>query len=259
MNRYDFSSLADRVVMITGGSGHVGSALTSAFLGCGSSVISVDLAEFPGGTDFGEGHIHQIVDLADLAAVRELPSLAVKEFGRLDVIVCAAAHVGTSAGERWNVSFQEQDESLWAEVLNLNLTGMFTLVKSGAAPLAAHGVGSVVLLASTYAVVAPDPSLYAGLPIDNPAGYAVSKAGVTQLAAWLSTMMAPEVRVNALVPGGILREQDPEFVHRYATRTPLNRMATEDDLVGPTLFLASDLARYITGHNLVVDGGYSVW
>lgn len=259
MNRYGFSSLADRVVMITGGSGHVGSALTSAFLDCGSSVVSLDLADFPGGTDSGNRHIHRMVDLSDLAAVRELPSLAVKEFGRLDVIVCTAARVGTSVGEGWNVPFQDQDESLWAEVLNLNLTAMFALVKAAAIPLAAHGVGSVVLLSSTYAIVAPDPSLYAGLPIDNPAGYAVSKAGVTQLASWLSTMMAPEVRVNAIAPGGILRGQDPQFVQRYNNRTPLNRMATEDDLVGPTLFLASDLARYITGHNLVVDGGYSVW
>lgn len=79
------------------------------------------------------------------------------------------------------------------------------------------------------------------------------------MARWLSTTMAPEVRVNALSPGGIFRDQDARFVQRYERETPLGRMGTEDDMVGPILFLASDLSRYMTGHNLVVDGGFSVW
>jgi NAD(P)-dependent dehydrogenase (short-subunit alcohol dehydrogenase family) len=148
---------------------------------------------------------------------------------------------------------------MWDHVLAVNLTANFALIKAAAEPLAASGVGSVILVSSTYAIVAPQPSLYEGLPINNPAGYAVSKAGVTQLARWLSTAMAPEVRVNALTPGGVYRNHDPEFVRRYENLTPLARMASEDDFVGPALFLASDLARYVTGHDLVVDGGFSVW
>ena len=138
-------------------------------------------------------------------------------------------------------------------------TANFALLKAAAEPLAAHRLGSAILLGSTYGLVAPQRLLYEGLAIDNVAGYAVSKAGVIQLARWLSVAMAPDVRVNALTPGGVLREHNPEFVRRYEERTPLGRMASEEDLVGPALFLASDLASYVTGHNLVVDGGFTVW
>jgi NAD(P)-dependent dehydrogenase (short-subunit alcohol dehydrogenase family) len=259
MTTCDFSSLSGRVVLVTGGAGHIGSTLASAFLQQGCSVVTADLMESPAFSDIDGCHTHLRVDLADLAVAAELPSRVLHAFGRLDIVVCAAAFVGTSASEGWTVPFEEQDESMWDHVLAVNLTANFALIKAAAEPLAASGVGSVILVSSTYAIVAPQPSLYEGLPINNPAGYAVSKAGVTQLARWLSTAMAPEVRVNALTPGGVYRNHDPEFVRRYENLTPLARMASEDDFVGPALFLASDLARYVTGHDLVVDGGFSVW
>ena len=259
MSSHGFSSLAGRVVLVTGGSGHIGSTLARAFLEQGSLVATADIAEVPALGDFHDRHVHLTVDLADPAAASDLPERVLSAFGRLDIMVCAAAFVGTSASEGWTVSFKEQDDSMWPHALGVNLTANFALVKAASEPLAASGVGSVILISSIYAVVAPQPSLYEGLPIDNPAGYAVSKAGVTQLARWLSTAMAPDVRVNSLTPGGVYRDHDPEFVRRYEDLTPLARMASEDDLVGPVLFLASDLARYITGHDLVVDGGFSVW
>ena len=259
MIRSDFSSLSDRVVLITGGSGHIGSMLASAFLDQNSLVVTVDRAGSPALSDTDGRHVHFEVDLADLAMVTELPSRVLDAFGRLDVVVCGAAFVGTSAVDGWAVPFLEQDESMWDYVLRVNLTANFALIKAAAGPLAENRVGSVVLISSTYAAVAPRPSLYEGLAIDNPAGYSASKAGVTQLARWLSTAMAPEVRVNSLTPGGVFRDHDPEFVRRYEDLTPLARMASEEDFVGPILFLASDLASYVTGHDLVVDGGYSIW
>ena len=265
MNKHDFSSLADRVVLITGGSGHIGSTLASAFLDHGSVVVTADLVEPPDFGDTDGRHLHLAVDLADLGAVADIPARVLKAFGRLDVVVGAAAFVShhgpfsSSATEGWNVPFQQQDESMWDHALKVNLTANFTLLKAAAEPLAAHRLGSAILLGSTYGLVAPQRLLYEGLAIDNVAGYAVSKAGVIQLARWLAVAMAPDVRVNALTPGGVLREHDPEFVRRYEERTPLGRMASEEDLVGPALFLASDLASYVTGHNLVVDGGFTVW
>ena len=266
MTSRDFSSLRDRVVLITGGSGNLGSVLTRAFLDVGSFVATTDV-EGPTAiadshdqeVDLGERHVHYTVDLLDLAAVADLPSQVVSTFGRLDVIVCGAALVGTSASDGWAVPFDQQDESMWADALTINLTANFALVKGAARALAENDGGSVVFIGSIYSTQAPQPLLYEGLQIDNPAGYAVSKAGLAQLARWLSTVMAPGVRVNSVSPGGILRSQDPEFVRRFEERTPLARMASEEDVVGPVLFLASDLASYITGHNLVVDGGFSVW
>jgi NAD(P)-dependent dehydrogenase (short-subunit alcohol dehydrogenase family) len=259
MSKSDFSSLGGRVVMITGGSGRIGSTLAAAFLEHGSSVVTVDLTESPALGEVEGRHLHLRADVANLVAVVDLPSRVLEAFGRLDVVVCAAAFVGTSATEGWNVPFLEQDESIWADMLQVNLISNFALVKAAAEPLAAHGVGSVILVSSMYALIAPQPSLYEGISINNPAGYAVSKAGVTQLARWLSTAMAPAVRVNAVTPGGVFRGQDPEFVRRYAERTPMARMASEQDLVGPVLFLASDLAGYVNGLDLVVDGGFSTW
>lgn len=93
----------------------------------------------------------------------------------------------------------------------------------------------------------------------NPAAYGVSKGGLIQLTRWLSTTLAPSVRVNCISPGGVARGQAEEFVRRYELRTPLGRMATEDDLRGAIAYLASDLSAYCTGHNLVVDGGWSAW
>ena len=261
MTRHDFESLDGRTVLITGGAGHIGSAAAEAFLALGARVVTADVSgsHLTGALKESDQFRHHIVDLADPAASSGLVDLVIDDFGRLDVVVATASWMGTDSTEGWNVPFADQDESLWPEVLSVALTANFALVKRAAPALAAHGCGSVVFICSHYGFCGPRPSLYPDTGINNIAGYAASKGGLTQLARWLSTMMAPEVRVNALSPGGIFRDQDPRFVQRYERETPLGRMATEDDVVGPILFLASDLSRYMTGHNLVVDGGFSVW
>ena len=105
----------------------------------------------------------------------------------------------------------------------------------------------------------PDWSLYAGTEMSSPAAYSASKAGVVNLSKWLATTMAPQVRVNSVSPGGLARGQDKLFLQRYISRIPLNRMATESDVVGTVLFLASDLSNFISGQDICVDGGYGVW
>ena len=107
--------------------------------------------------------------------------------------------------------------------------------------------------------MAPDWSLYKDLDMENPAAYGVSKGGVIQLTRWLSTRLAPSIRVNTISPGGIFRGQPEKFIERYEARTPMGRMAKEIDLSGALIFLASDLSSYVTGQNVVVDGGWGVW
>ncbi len=255
----DFSSLDGRVVLVTGGAGHIGSAITEAFLAAGSSVMTADVCEPFSTNRHPDRYRHSVVDLGDNGAVHGLVDETMERFGRLDVVVTAASWMGTDETPGWNSSFAEQDEELWPEVLQVGVTSAFTLVKRAAPHLATSGGGSVVLLSSIYGFCGPQPAMYRDTGINNVAGYAASKGAVSQLARWLSTTLAPEVRVNSISPGGVFRDQDPTFVERYAERTPLGRMATEDDLIGPVLFLASDLSRYITGHDLVVDGGFSTW
>ena len=119
--------------------------------------------------------------------------------------------------------------------------------------------GSIINVASIYGVLGPNYSLYEGTDMGNPAAYAVSKGGLIQLTRWLSTTLAPDIRVNTISPGGVFRNQADEFVHRYESRTPLGRMAREEDFIGVTAYLASDLSAYVTGQNLIVDGGWTAW
>ena len=125
--------------------------------------------------------------------------------------------------------------------------------------LGAHGVGSIINMASIYGSYGPDYELYRDTTMGNPAAYAASKGGLVQLTRWLATTLAPAVRVNSISPGGVFRSQPEIFVERYKKRTPLGRMATEDDFRGAIAYLASDLAAYVTGQNLAVDGGWGVW
>jgi NAD(P)-dependent dehydrogenase (short-subunit alcohol dehydrogenase family) len=108
-------------------------------------------------------------------------------------------------------------------------------------------------------MVGPDMGVYENTTMGNPAAYATSKGGLLQLTRWLAMVLAPEVRVNAITSGGVWRNQPETFHTRYVARTPLRRMATEEDLKGAVAYLASDLSAYVTGHNLVVDGGWTVW
>jgi NAD(P)-dependent dehydrogenase (short-subunit alcohol dehydrogenase family) len=119
--------------------------------------------------------------------------------------------------------------------------------------------GCIVNIGSIYGTYGPDWSLYEGTKMSNPAAYAASKGGLIQLTHWLATTVSPEIRVNAISPGGIFRNQPGEFVKRYESRTPLGRMANEEDFRGAIAYLASDLSKYVTGVNLAVDGGWGAW
>ena len=143
--------------------------------------------------------------------------------------------------------------------MRVNLTSSFVLVQEAREALSASGRGSVILFASTYGLVGPDHRLYEGTTMANPAGGAASKGGLLQLTRYFATTLAPGIRVNAISPGGVWRQQPESFHRRYVSRTPLGRMATEEDLKGATAYLASDLSAYVTGHNLVVDGGWTAW
>ena len=143
--------------------------------------------------------------------------------------------------------------------LDVNLTAVFVLTQACTPELRRSGHGSVVTVGSTYGMVGPDWRIYEGTSMGNAAGYAASKGGVIQLTRWMATTLAPDIRVNCLSPGGVFRDHPDSFRAAYEARTPLGRMATEEDYMGATLFLASDLSAYVTGQNLAVDGGWTAW
>jgi NAD(P)-dependent dehydrogenase (short-subunit alcohol dehydrogenase family) len=192
-------------------------------------------------------------------AVKDLPRRVRDAFGGIDIIVNCAAFVGTSGLEGWAVPFEQQSDATWRRALEVNLTAPFVLVQAAAEDLARSGHGSVINIASIYGLAGPDWRLYEGTALGNPAAYAASKGGLIQMTRWLATTMAPKVRVNAVAPGGVFRATPEPFLSRYVARTPLARMATEDDMKGAVAYLASDLSAYVTGQCLTVDGGWTAW
>lgn len=255
-----------RRALVTGGAGHIGLAIGQALTELGARVAVLDREADACARRARElnrlrrgAAIPVACDLSDEASTRRAAREAAHRLGGLDVLVHAAAYVGTTRHPGWAVPFDRQTTGAFETAMRVNLTAAFTLVHELRKDLARSGRGSVILIGSTYGVLGPDFGLYEGTTMANPAGYGASKGGVIQLARYLATALAPRVRVNTLSPGGVRRGQPRPFVERYERKTPLGRMAREEDFKGAVAYLASDLSAYVTGQNLMVDGGWTAW
>ena len=262
----ELMNLTGRVAMITGGAGHIGRAIAEGLAEVGANIVLVDInkesleqAELHLKNKYCVDVLSLLVNMEDSSEIESVPLAVEQRFGRLDIIVNNAAFVGDSGLTGWVTEFESQELATWRRALEVNLTAPFSLVQSCASLLERSKSGSVINIGSIYGIVGPDLSLYENTPMGNPAAYAASKGGLTQLTRWLSTVMAPEVRVNTLTPGGVARNQPSSFTNKFIDRTPLQRMASEEDFKGAAVFLASDLSNYVTGQNIIVDGGWSIW
>lgn len=256
------TSLAGRTAVVTGGAGPLGRVLADALAAAGARVVVVDLDESACAATAndlpGSGHLPLGANLLDPQGLSSVVD-ALHELGACDVLVNNAAFTGTSGVPGFAVPFEEQTDEAFAMALALNLTAPFSLTRRLAPLLRAGGHGCVVNVSSIYGLVGPNMGLYEGTRMGNPAAYAASKGGLAQLTRYLSTVLAPDVRVNAFAPGGIARGQDDAFVERYERLTPLGRMGTEDDFRGVVTWLASDASAYVTGQVVAVDGGWTAW
>lgn len=262
----ELMSLEGRVALITGGGGHIGLAMADALaeLGCSLCLADCDADRLAAAKAVLQGHVSgsistQEVDLEQDAARTGLFDSVVREFGRLDILINNAAFVGSSSLGGWVTSFECQEVATWRRALEVNLTAAFHLSQTCAPLLRVSGEGCIINVGSIYGMVGPDLGLYEGTSMGSPAAYAASKGGLLQLTRWLATVLAPAIRVNSISPGGVYRQQAAAFVKRYEARTPLGRMAREEDFKGAVAYLASNLSAYVTGHNLVVDGGWTGW
>jgi NAD(P)-dependent dehydrogenase (short-subunit alcohol dehydrogenase family) len=262
----ELMSLTGRVALITGGAGHIGRAIGHALAELGADIAIVDISA-AGSAEFAAALSErwQVAsagfdcDLEHSDGVIDLPLRVRERFGRIDILVNCAAFVGTSGLDGWAVPFEQQSVSTWRRALEVNLTAPFALIQAAADDLRASGHGSVINISSIYGLVGPDWRLYEGTSLGNPAAYAASKGGLIQATRWLATTLAPQVRVNAIAPGGVFRDTPEPFLGRYIARTPLGRMAREEDIKGAVAYLATDLSAYVTGQCLAVDGGWGVW
>jgi NAD(P)-dependent dehydrogenase (short-subunit alcohol dehydrogenase family) len=215
------------------------------------------------GTTIGVG-----VDITDEASVEQLVHRTLATFGRIDALVNNAAlnpSFDAQRGANFDLPFEQYSLELWNRTLSVNLTGMFLCARAVAPAMLAQQRGAIVNVSSTYGLVGPDQRLYepdtpGGRRGFKPVAYSVTKSGVLGFTRYLAAYWAGTgIRVNTLTPGGVFTDQPEEFVRRYSARTPLGRMADGHEYSAAVLFLVSDASSYMTGGNLVVDGGWTAW
>lgn len=262
----ELMNLKGRRALITGATGGLGKVMADTLAELGADLVLVDR---PGSDcqSFAEMLIqrwgsriqHRHCDLEQQSQRAELIDWLRRSGEGLNILINNAAFVGTSELRGWAVPFEAQTVDTWRRALEVNLTAVFDLCQGLTPMLRAAEGSSIVNIGSIYGEYGPDWSLYEGTTMSNPAAYGASKGGLIQFTRWLATTIAPQARVNAISPGGVFRNQPEKFVQRYEARTPLGRMAAEDDFRGAVAYLASDLSRYVTGQNIAVDGGWGVW
>ena len=252
--------LAHTVAVVTGALGNLGPHWVSALARAGAEVVAVDIRGDGAGDVEGISRFEtaDVTDRSSLERVRE----KVADLGTPGVLVNNAGidQPPGANGERHRV--EDIPSETFGRTLEVNLAGTFHAIQVFGAPMVEAGRGSIINIGSLYAGIAPEPGFYEHLPGDppflKPPAYGASKAGVLNLTRYFARLWGPYgVRVNALSPGGVMGGQDPEFLRKYNARVPLRRMAAPEDLTAPLVFLASEESRYVTGHELKVDGGFT--
>jgi NAD(P)-dependent dehydrogenase (short-subunit alcohol dehydrogenase family) len=274
-NIIDKFSLEGRIAIVTGGVGLLGAEFCRTLAEAGAAVAVVDLnaekSVSVAGTLVQAGYraLPVPTDITQPESVRALVEKVMSAFGRLDILVNSAAldpkfDPDTAARGIAPGSFEDYPLEQWNAALNVNLTGMFLVTQACVKPMLAQGKkGSIINICSTYGLNGPDQRIY----IKNgkrvafkPAYYTTTKAGVMGFTKYLAAYYAgTEIRVNALTPGGVYNNHEEYFVKNYSAKTILGRMAKKDEMNGALLFLASDASSYMTGNNVVVDGGWTAW
>jgi len=244
-------NLENKLIVVYGGSGKIGSYLVENLLKSGAKIISVSSSE-DNFKKVSKGVFQYSTDLSEETSIREKIELIVSDHGIPDVVINSAVGRPKSKNELSHI------ES-WKKSLDINVTGSFLLLKNYCELMKAKKSGSIININSIFGTVAPNPNLYYGTDIFCEPVYCASKGALTGLTKYFSSMFGKfGIRINCISPGGIFNHQEPKFVMRYSNNVPLERMAKHSDLLGVIILLASDASAYITGSNIVVDGGYTI-
>jgi len=272
----DAFDLTGRVAIITGGAGMLGQQHAAALAESGAHVVIADrsdesdrvaaqLAESTGIRALGVR-----VDITVAAEVRAMVETTMDTFGRIDILINNAALTVRGGGARsrqYFAPFEEYPVELWDEALRVNLTGAFLCCQAVGRIMVERRSGVILNIASDVGNISPDHRIYEGAvspttgePFNTPIAYATTKAGIINFTRYLATYWAGKgIRVNCLSPGGVHAGHAAPFVDNLTSRIPLGRMANVDEYKGAVLFLVSDASSYMTGANLIVDGGRTAW
>lgn len=241
--------LKDKVIIVTGGSGLIGREIVKDITSKGGIVINADINVE---TNLMEGTAY--VDISDEKSIQQIVDSVSQKWGRIDGLVnCAYPRT-----KDWGAFFEDIQLDSWNKNIDLQLNSCFVFCQRVLKIMARQGYGAIVNIASIYGIVGNDFTLYEEYGGTSPAAYAAIKGGIINFTRYLASYYGRKgIRVNCVSPGGIFDHQHPSFVARYEAKVPMGRMGNPDDIAPAVSFMLSDEAKYITGQNLVVDGGWT--
>ena len=248
-------SCKGKVALVTGGLGLIGKEIVRGLSDFGSSVCVADIddRQMKGLENLAAVNF-QHLDITSEDSIHQTLATVIRQFKKIDILV-NCAYPRTSD---WGARCEDVSYDSWKMNVDSHLGGYFLCCQKVAAQMKLQGSGSIINLASIYGVVAPDFSIYEGTSMTMPVAYSAIKGGVIAFSKYMSSYYAKDnIRVNCVSPGGVFDNQPDGFVEKYTAKTPLGRMGTPKDMVGAVLYLASDASSYVTGHNLIVDGGWT--
>ncbi len=263
-------SLENKTTIVTGALGLIGKEHCKALSEAGANIVVADIDEVKC-SEFAKTlsteSLGASLDVTKLESVKNLRDKILNKFGHIDVLVNNAAindmfENPKAASEQ--SKFENYPLELWQKSVDVNLTGVFLCSQILGSEMAKQKSGSIINIASTYGITAPDQSLYikrdGTQSFFKPPAYSATKGAVIMFTKYLAAYWGKDgVRVNTLTPGGVENNQDEFFIEKYSAKTPLGRMANPSDYKGALIFLASSASNYMTGANLVVDGGWTCW
>lgn len=275
-------SLKDKTAIITGGTGLLGSVYTHSLLSLGASVIIIDkkidktkfIKNLVKEYNLTKEIINKIkfvkCDITNKKQIDKSFKKIRSNLKNLKVLINNASlvkQVGNDDLRDTYKPFLQMKKKDWEDFFSVDLTGTLLVTQKCIPFLRKNGGGSIINISSTYGILSPDQRIYESLSpknskqkIEKPIGYSISKSGVLNMTRFLATKFAEDkIRVNTLTLGGVYANNPKTFVKSYSNKTPLRRMADKNEYAGPIIFLATDASSYMTGSNLVVDGGWSTW
>lgn len=268
MKNMDLFSLDGKVAIITGGAGRLGKTFADTFAQAGASVVTLEL---PAVEEQCKALVSELSKsypktkpsyyLADLTSKEQISAVITKvmeKYGKIDILLNNATDF--KAAGNFFETFEDYKLEDWKKVVETNVNGLFIITQRVAKEMIEKKKGVIINIGSTYGVVSPDQRIYVSKKLNSPLVYATTKSAVYNFTRYLATYLAPyNIRVNTITPGGLFSNQEEGFIKNYCSRVPMGRMANHDDYRGPMLFLASDASSYMTGADLVVDGGWTCW
>lgn len=256
--------LDEKVAVVTGGNGLLGKQFCLGLAEFGAKVIIADINENESVKTSKEINEYikedkidfMYLDITSEESIDNFIEKTLEKYGRIDILVNSAY----PRNKRYGTLFEDVEFDSFQENVISHMGGYFLVSQKISKVMTKQGSGSIVNLGSIYGVLGPNFSVYGDTNMTMPVEYSLIKGGIINFTRYLSTYLAPyNVRVNSISPGGIFDNQPEEFVKSYCEKVPLNRMAEPSDIVGTLIFLVSDASKYITGQNIMVDGGLSVW